>query len=197
MSSAWPWTYALGSLSTYTTRTAGLTACAIWWVFCTVGRPEPRSRNWATPSRAMNRTARPSAARLSRAPPPPSPIALTASAATARSTAKLSLPPRIASYTRATLGLVVSTSGGTYAGSNLVHAMSLSRHAKPSPTTAAKESPRMIAIGRHEPRRTWPHRPRESRSRDSATGFVLGAESRFAVITRSHTLMGYLAGDGP
>ena len=57
-------------------------------------------------------------------PLPPSPIALTASAATARSAAKLSLPPRMASYTRATLGLVVSISGGTYAGSTLVHAMS-------------------------------------------------------------------------
>ena len=61
----------------------------------------------------MYLTARPSAARLSRAPLPPSAIVRIASSATARSTAKLSLPPRMASYTRATLGTVVSISGGT------------------------------------------------------------------------------------
>ena len=49
------------------------------------------------PRAAMNRTERPSIARLSRAPLPPSPIALTDNPATARSTAKLSLPPRMAS----------------------------------------------------------------------------------------------------
>jgi hypothetical protein len=41
----------------------------------------------------MNLTARPSAARLNRAPLPPSPMVRIASAATTRSTAKLSLPP--------------------------------------------------------------------------------------------------------
>ena len=91
----------------------GVIVWAIWCVFCTVGRPEPRSRNWVTPWPTMYLTARPRAARLRRAPLPSSPIVLTAAAATARSTAKLSLPPRIASYTRATLGCVVSISGGT------------------------------------------------------------------------------------
>ncbi len=61
----------------------------------------------------MSLTARPSAARFIRAPFPSSPIAATACRATSRSTAKLSLPPRMASYTRATLGFVVSIVGGT------------------------------------------------------------------------------------
>ena len=112
-SRAWACTRTLMSLSTYTTRAAGFTACTLSCVFCTVGSPDPRSRNWSMPWLAMNRTARPRTARLYRAPLPSSGSALNASAATARSTAKLSLPPRIASYTRATLGLVASTSGGT------------------------------------------------------------------------------------
>jgi len=112
-SSARPCRNTLGSLSTYTTRAERFIVCAIWCVFCTVGRPEPRSRNWVTPWATMYLTARPSAARFIRAPLPSSPMAFMASMATIRSTSKLSLPPRIASYTRATLGFVVSISGRT------------------------------------------------------------------------------------
>src|SRR3984957_9845138 len=156
-SSAWPCRNTLGSLSTYTTREARFIVWAIWCVFCTVGRPEPRSRNWVTPWPTMYLTARPRAARLRRAPLPSSPIVLTAAAATARSTAKLSLPPRIASYTRATLGTVVSISGGTCPGSSLAHVMSpsavsLSAMSPPSGRRASRDAnrddlPLLDAIG--------------------------------------------------
>ena len=146
VSSARPWAKTLGSLSTYTTRAPGVTRCAIWWVFCAVGRPEPRSRNCETPWPAMYVTARPSAARLSRAPLPPSDMARIASSATARSTAKLSWPPRIASYTRATLGTVVSMSGGAGVGPGLARLMPLSAMSWSPRRRANREENAMIFL---------------------------------------------------
>jgi hypothetical protein len=46
---------------------AGFTARAAWWVFCTVGSPAPRSRNWPIPCSAAQVTARARNARFSRA----------------------------------------------------------------------------------------------------------------------------------
>ena len=96
-SSARPCTSTRGSLSTYTTRAAGLTAWAISWVFCAVGSPEPRSRNWSMPRADMYLTARPSVWRFMIALVRQPGNTVIARSATARSHAKLSLPPRTAS----------------------------------------------------------------------------------------------------
>ena len=58
---------ATSSLSTYTIREPGAAAWATSWTFCSVGMPEPMSRNCLMPlSRARYRTARPRKARLAR-----------------------------------------------------------------------------------------------------------------------------------
>src|SRR5204862_128711 len=101
---------AAGSVSTYTTRASGWRACAISCTLPTVGIPEPRSMNWRTPTSTRYRTARRRNARLARATRGVSGQLAVTWAAISRSAAKLWLPPRNASYMRATFGRVTALS---------------------------------------------------------------------------------------
>src|ERR1700722_16499632 len=104
----------MGALSTYTTDAPGCSPGATSCTLPTPGSPEPRSRNWVIPASATRyRTARPRKARFSRTAVRKEGATASACLATSRSAAKLSLPPRKKSYTRAGCGLDVSICGGT------------------------------------------------------------------------------------
>jgi hypothetical protein len=106
------------SLSTYTTLDCGAAAWATWWVLFAEGSPVPMSRNWRIPACVTRKcTAQARNARCARTATRISGYAAATRSATARSAAKLSLPPSQKSYTRAICGLLVSNGTLPPAGS--------------------------------------------------------------------------------